>query len=175
MWSTQGIKCHILRFYWLIFCQLHLKGWLSRQDWKDGYSQVSQSLKILTMTFIFHKKYLHKVIATGKLSVCKICFLLLYTWWKNPILGRSYQNQKYVFFVLHYFSIFYYKSIYSHAFTLFKTSSLTNGSPNIKMFLLKTSQSRLKLPSAIILYKYIQSHLTFSLLVTWCVSEVLNF
>lgn len=110
MWSTQGIKCHILRFYWLIFCQLRLKGWLSRQDWKDGYSQVSQSLKILTMTFIFHKKYLHKVIATGKLSfvfVCKINFLLLYTWWKNAILGRSYQIQKYVFFVLHYFSIFF--------------------------------------------------------------------
>lgn len=35
----------------------------------DGYSQVSQSLRILTMAFIFHKTYLHKVIATGKLSL----------------------------------------------------------------------------------------------------------
>lgn len=36
----------------------------------DGYSQVCQSLRILTMTFIFHKTYLHKVIATGKFSLC---------------------------------------------------------------------------------------------------------
>lgn len=36
----------------------------------EGYSQVSQSLRILTMAFTFHKTYLHKVIATGKLSLC---------------------------------------------------------------------------------------------------------
>lgn len=46
----------------------------------DGYSEVSQSLRILTMTFIFHKTDLYKVIATGKFSLCTkydfYCYLL---------------------------------------------------------------------------------------------------
>jgi len=75
----------------------------------EGYLQVCQSLRILPLAFIFHKKYLHKVIATGKLSLCAKYDFYCYILAENDlILGRNYQIQRYVFFALHYFSFFFY-------------------------------------------------------------------
>lgn len=112
----------------------------------EGCLQVSQTLRILTIAFIFHKKYLHKVIATGKLSLCaKYDFHCYIPAGNDTILGRN------VFFALPYFSIFFpYKALYPCVFTLLKegycsrfTLALTNSSPNIKIFLVDLNSFQL--------------------------------
>lgn len=113
----------------------------------EGYLQVSQSLRIVTIAFIFHKMYLHKVIATGKLSLCaKYDFYCYIPAGNDTILGRN------VFFASPYFSFFFfpYKALYPCVFTLLKegycsrfTLAFTNSSPNIKIFLVDLNSFQL--------------------------------
>lgn len=149
--SVAEIKCHILRFYWLIFCQLCLKKWFSRQDWMDSYSQVSQSLRIPAMAFIFHKTYLHKVIATGKFSLWAKYDFYCYILAGNDLFLGGITKPRGMFSLLYasfLFFFFPYKAVYPCAFTALREGycarlslALTDNSVNIKCFLCLTNVS----------------------------------
>lgn len=97
--------------------------------------------------------------------MCKIWFLLLHSCWKWPYSWKELSNPEVCFLSFNYFSLFcpyspcafiLLKESYCSRFTL----TLTNSSPNIKIFLLDLNSS------VIILYKCVWESLTLSLLVT---------